>query len=270
MAKKSKQKFTGKINGVNYTNMEDFQKALKSMTQEEIYSIEYQDYNADGNGNKALAKKQEPTPVYDLNPLFAEMFGAFLEALVGHNRLKPVEQPMDKNDNQKAHAKVQEELITQTKEVKKVEVDELVMEYIFKETTYEFTGGEEDEFELDKFDRFLQKKFNEFEQIDFSTRSGDERSDFLFDLRAPFTDRLKEVTTSINKENDQLKELYVQLSNLENCINVNSVCGFDTSVIEEKYKSVQYEFDVLQNVQNYHRLLKQYFTGIINHIDKQF
>ena len=270
MTKKSEQKFTGKINGVSYANWEDFQKALGSMTKEEIRSIEYQDYQIDVNENEAVVKKHETTPAYDLNTLFAEMFSAFFGALAGHNHLKPVEQPVDENDNQKVYAKVQEEPITQEKEVKKVEVDELVSEYLFNETTYEFTGGEEDEFELDKFDRFLQKKLDEFKQVDFSARSGDELSDFLLDLRVPFMNRVKEVSSSMKQEDDQLRELDVQMANLETCINANTTCGFDTKVVQEKYEAVQHEFDVLQNVQNYHRLLRQYLTCLINHIDQQF
>ena len=90
MAKKSEKKFTGKINGVTYANWEEFQKALESMTKEEIRSIEYQDYQVDVNDNESVVKKL-PTPEYDLNTLFAEMFGAFFGALAGHNRLKPVE-----------------------------------------------------------------------------------------------------------------------------------------------------------------------------------
>jgi hypothetical protein len=274
MTKKSEQKFTGKINGVTYSNFEDFQKALESMTKEEIRSIEYQDYQVDVNENEAVIKKQETTPEYDLNTLFVELCDAFFGALANHNRLKPIEQPTDKNDSQKVQAKVPEEqiqqAIQQAKEVKKVEVDELVSEYCFDETTYEFTGDEEDEFELNKFDRFLQKKFDDFQQVDFSTRSGDELSDFLLDLRVPFMNRGKEVSASINKEDVDLRELDVQMANLENCLNINSVCGFDTTAIQEKYKSVQHDFDVLQNIQNYHRLLKQYLTNIINHIDQQF
>ena len=270
MTKKSEQKFTGKINGVTYANWEEFQKALESMTKEEIRSIEYQDYQIDVNENEAIVKKHEVTPAYDLNTLFAEMFGAFFGALAGHNRLRPLEQPIDKNDNQKAYAKVQEEPIQPKEEVKKVEVDELVSKDIFNETTYEFTGGEEDEFELDKFDRFLQKKLDEFKQIDFSARSGDELSDFLLDLRTPFMNRVKEVSSSMKQEDDQLRELDVQMANLETCINANTTCGFDTTVVQEKYEAVQHEFDVLQNVQNYHRLLRQYFTCLINHIDQQF
>lgn len=273
MTKKSEQKFTGKINGVTYANWEDFQKALESMTKEEIRSIEYQDYQVDIDENEAIVKKL-PAPEYDLNTLFAELFDAFFGALTNHNRLTPVEQPEDKNDSQKVQAKVPEEkiqqAIQQAKEVKKVEVDELVSEYCFDETTYEFTGGEEDEFELDKFDRFLQKKFEEFKQVDFSTRSGDELSDFMLDLRVPFMARVKEVSASINREDTDLRELDVQMANLENCLNINSVCGFDTTAIQEKYESVQQDFDVLQNIQNYHRLLKQYLTNVINHIDQQF
>ena len=269
MTKKSEQKFTGKINGVTYANWEEFQKALESMTKEEIRSIEYQDYQIDVNENEAVVKKQN-TPEYDLNALFAELFGAFFGALVGHNRLKPVEQPVDENDNQKVCAKVQEEPIQPKEEVKKVEVDELVSKYLFNETTYEFTGGEEDEFELDKFDRFLQKKLDEFKQVDFSTRADDELSDFLLDLRVPFMARVKEVAASINEEDDDLRELDGQMANLENCININSVCGFDTKVVQEKYEAVQHDFDVMQNIQNYHRLLRQYLTCVINHIDQQF
>lgn len=269
MTKKSEKKFTGKINGVTYANWDEFQKALESMTKEEIHSIEYQDYQIDVNENEAIVKKQ-PTPEYDLNTLFAELVGAFFGALVGHNRLKQVEQPVDKNDNQKAYAKVQEEPIQPKEEVKKVEVDELVSKYLFNETTYEFTGGEEDEFELDKFDRFLQKKFDDFKQVDFSTRSGDELSDFLLDLRIPFMARVKEVAASISEEDDDLRDLDMQMANLENCINANTTCGFDTTVVNEKYETVKHDFDVMQNVQNYHRLLKQYLTHVINHIDQQF
>lgn len=274
MTKKSEQKFTGKINGVTYANWEDFQKALESMTKEEIHSIEYQDYRVDVNENEAVVKRYEIAPKYDFDALFNELFDAFKEALVGHNRLKPVEQPTNANDNQKAYAKKQEEPITQAKEEPitqaKVSVDELVSEYNFNETTYEFTGGEEDEFELDKFDRFLQKKLENFKQVDFSTRSGDELTNFLFDLRTHFMNRVKEVSASISKEDDKLKEIDVQMANLENCINANTACGFDTSAIEERFETVKREFDVLQNVQNYHRLLKQYLTGVINHIDRQF
>lgn len=274
MTKKLEQKFTGKINGVTYATWEDFQKALESMKKEEIHSIEYQDYQVEVNENEVVVKKQ-PTPEYDLNTLFAEMFGAFFGALAGHNRLRPVEQPIDKKAALSAVVKEEpvqpkEEPVQPKEEVKKVEVDELVSEYNFNETTYEFTGGEEDEFELDKFDRFLQKKLDEFKQIDFSTRSGDELSDFLLDLRVPFIARVKDVSASMKQEDDDLKELDVQMANLENCININSVCGFDTKVVQEKYEAVQHDFDVMQNIQNYHRLLRQYLTCVINHIDQQF
>ena len=274
MTKKLEQKFTGKINGVTYATWEDFQKALESMKKEEIHSIEYQDYQVEVNENEVVVKKQ-PTPEYDLNTLFAEMFGAFFGALAGHNRLRPVEQPIDKKAALSAVVKEEpvqpkEEPVQPKEEVKKVEVDELVSEYNFNETTYEFTGGEEDEFELDKFDRFLQKKLDEFKQIDFSARSGDELSDFLLDLRVPFMARVKDVSASIKQEDDDLKELDVQMANLENCININSVCGFDTKVVQEKYEAVQHDFDVMQNIQNYHRLLRQYLTCVINHIDQQF
>ena len=123
---------------------------------------------------------------------------------------------------------------------------------------------------MDKFDRFLQKKLEDFKQIDFSSRSGDELSDFLLDLRVPFIARVKEVSASINKEEDNLKELDVKMANLETCINANTVCGFDTTAINERYENVKHEFDVTQNVQNYHRLLKHYLTHVINHIDQQF
>lgn len=266
MAKKSEQKFTGKINGVTYTNIEDFQKALDSMAKEKINSIEYQEYQAEVNEKKSDNKKHKIPFEYDLNNLFTEMFDAFLGALAGHNYLKHIEQYIDKNDAKK----LQEGSSPQAKKIKKVEVEELIKEYIFNETTYEFTGGEEDELALNEFDQFLQNKFDMFKKVDFSTRSGDELSDFLLNLRNPFMNRLKEVTVSINKEDEQLKDLYIQMVNLENCINANSLCGFDTAIINAKYKSVQHELDILQNFQNYHRLLKQYFTHVINHIDQQF
>lgn len=270
MTRKSKQEFTGKINGVTYASWEDFQKALDSMNKEEIHSIEYQNYQVDVNENEEVDKKQETTPKYDFNTLFTELFNSFFGALDGYNLLKPVEQSTEKNDNQKAYSEVNEEPIHQEKDVKKVEVDELVSEYLFNETTYKFTGCEEDEFELDKFDRFLKKKFDEFKHVDFSTRSGDELSDFLHDLRVPFMARIKEVVASIHDEENILKELDLQLANLENCINANTTCGFDTTAINERYENVKHEFDVTQNVQNYHRLLKQYLTRVINHIDQQF
>ena len=122
----------------------------------------------------------------------------------------------------------------------------------------------------DYFRQQVTGKITENQKQSATNLTADELSDFLINLRNPFMNRLKEVTVSINKKDEQLKDLYVKMANLENCINACLVCDFDTTIINEKYKSVQHEFDILQNFQNYHRLLKQYFTRVINHIDQQF
>lgn len=268
-------KFIGKINGVEYANREEFYKALGELKPEDIKSISLVEQSTheenmipehlkeSSKPEEKPAKKEERLN-YDANEaveaLF-DLFGAFVKSLQGHN--KPVQKACNCNKNECKEKKVEQPV---EKQIKKPTFDEVMEHFGFKETTYEFTGEERDELELDKFDGLLARRAGEFSEIDWDSFDCDE----LTELREEFAERYTKAGRAYEKIVEEQHKLDNTLAKVERLIDAYRDLDMDTDEAQEKYKNLQQEFDILDNKSNYYELLKHYYAEIIKVIDAQY
>lgn len=252
-------KFIGTINGVQYTNREDFYKALKKLKQNDIKQISYSEQTVE-----TPVENEVETPTQEefkqAIDLFGAIFSSFLGALVGHNALKP--QPSNENDNSNLIEKQPNTAV----EHSQVDFESIANEYIFGETTYEFTGDERDELELDKFDQFLQKKLQTLKNIDFIGPYETE----LVELREKFAADFKRVSDCRNDIDKKLHALDEKLAKTEQLINLTRDLEMPYSEYEAMYKNQQVDFDITENRGNYYGILQQYYRDVVSFIDSLF
>lgn len=266
-------KFIGKINGVEYANREEFYAVLSELKPEEIKSISLVEHSTNDKDmpheEKELSKSEEKTMVnYDTNEAvetLLDLFGSFIKSLKTHN--KPALKTCNCNGNDvwgcdKNDCKERAE---QPKK-KQYSLNELVERFSFKDTTYEFTGGELDELELDKFDGLLSRRSNEFSELDWNGVN----YDALTELREKFAEKYSFVSCSSYKIDEEQHKLDDRLAKIERLIEAYKDLDMNTDKAEEEYKNLQREFDILDNKNHYYELLKSYYAEIIGVIDAQY
>ena len=275
-------KFIGKINGVEYANREEFCKVLGELKPEDIKSISLVEQST--SEEDTPHEEKEPTKPekkelsgYDANETIEtlfDLFGSFVKSLKNHN--KPVQKTCgcDKNElcgcgpDQKTCGCEKND---SEKKTEQQFFNEIVERFAFKETTYEFTGGELDELELDKFDGLLARRAKEFAELDWDSFDLDSFDrDMLTDLREEFAERYSKASRSNEKTLEEQHKLDDRLAKLERLIDAYKDLDMDTDKAEDEYKKLQCEFDILDNKGNYYDLLKHYYAEIIGVIDAQY
>ena len=278
-------KFIGKINGVEYASREEFCKVLGELKPEDIKSISLVAQST--NEEDMPHEEKEPTKPekkelsdYDTNETIEtlfDLFGSFVKSLKNHN--KPVQKTCgcDKTDlcgcdpDQKACACNKNDCKKKTEQTEQQFFKEIVERFAFNETTYEFTGGELDELELDKFDGLLARRAKEFSELDWDSFDLDSFDrDVLTDLREEFAERYSKASRSNEKTLEEQHRLDDRLAKIERLIDAYKDLDMDTYKAEEDYKKFQREFDILDNKGNYYNLLKHYYAEIIGVIDAQY
>lgn len=275
-------KFIGKINGVEYANREEFCKVLGELKPEDIKSISLVEQST----NEAPEKNETPKPEKKellntdanetIETLF-DLFGSFVKSLKNHN--KPIQKTCgcDKNELWACdpdRCDPDQKTCEYEKKDKKTEqqfFNEIVERFAFKETTYEFTGGELDELELDKFDGLLARRAKEFAELDWDSFDLDSFDcDMLTELREEFAERYSKACRSNEKMVSEQHKLDDRLAKVERLIDAYKDLEMNTDKAEEEYKKLQCEFDILDNKGNYYDLLKHYYAEIIGVIDAQY
>ena len=264
-------KFIGKINGVEYASREEFCKVLGELKPEDIKSISLVEQSTNETPEKNETPKPEKKELsgYDANETIEtlfDLFGSFVKSLKNHN--KPVQKTCgcDKNemcgcDSDKKTFGCEEQQF----------FNEIVERFAFNETTYEFTGGELDELELDKFDGLLARRAKEFSELDWDSFDLDSFNyDALTELREEFAARYSKACRSNEKMVEEQHKLDNRLAKVERLIDAYKDLEMDTDKAEEEYKKLQCEFDILDNKGNYYDLLKHYYAEIIGVIDAQY
>ena len=269
-------KFIGKINGVEYASREEFCKVLGELKPEDIKSISLVEQSTNEEDTPHEEKEQTKPEKKELlnqdanetiETLF-DLFGSFVKSLKNHN--KPVQKTCgcdknelcgcDKNDSKKKTEQTEQQFFK-----------DIVERFAFKETTYEFTGGELDELELDKFDGLLARRAKEFSELDWDSFDLDSFDrDMLTDLREEFAERYSKASRSNEKTLEEQHKLDDRLAKVERLIDAYKDLEMDTDKAEEEYKKLQREFDILDNKGNYYDLLKHYYAEIIGVIDAQY
>lgn len=267
-------KFIGKINGVEYASREEFCKVLGELKPEDIKSISLVEQSTNETHEEKEPTKPEKKELLNqdanetIETLF-DLFGSFVKSLKNHN--KPVQKTCGCDPDQKACACKKDDCKKKTEQQEKQFFNEIVEHFAFNETTYEFTGGELDELELDKFDGLLARRAKEFAELDWDSFDLDSFNyDALTELREEFAARYSKACHSNEKMVEEQHKLDDRLAKVERLIDAYKDLEMDTDKAEEEYKKLQREFDILDNKGNYYDLLKHYYAEIIGVIDAQY
>jgi tetratricopeptide (TPR) repeat protein len=260
-------KFIGTINGVKYTDSKQFFNALQEGWKNGmVHSISYS-----ASHTEECAEKQEPVKepsnmnnqneydkfVHD----FTNLFGAFVGALTGHN--KPVNKcTCDRVQTQKSvekHAPVEQ--------AEFFSVDTIVNKYVLKKTTYQFTGTEQDDQELDKFDKYLLEKYIEFQKEDWHLTT----KECLDAIHGYLTCALGEVKKGVDDTAYRLGDIDEKMAKYEKLIEIQETFGDELAQenknTKDRYSNLTKEFDKVEAEQNYYNLLVQYYTNLLEYVD---
>ena len=260
-------KFIGTINGVKYTDSKEFFNSLQEGWKNGmIHSISYSASSTEEHVEKQKQAKEPSNMnnqlVYDkfVND-FTNLFGAFVAALTGHN--KPVnKRPCDRVQPQEFVKKH-----TPAEQAEFFSVDTIVNKYVLKKTTYQFTGTEQDDQELDKFDKYLLEKYIEFQKENWPLAT----KECLNAIRGHLTLALKTVEKGVNDTAYRLDDIDEKMAKYEKLIELQETFGDElaqeNSNTKERYSSLTKEFDKVEAEQNYYNLLVQYYTNLLEYVD---
>lgn len=274
----SNRKFTGSINGKTYKNYQEFLDALALMNDADIKSIQYSEVTEDTHEDthpetdckcKKCQKEIDMTDLNDkqkakvkaldgvLKDIFGvgmtDIFGGFLKATQANNLLQPLKENADEDDN---------EIENEAAEAHFMDEDELEDKYIFPMTSYEFTGTERDDLELDKFDRLLQRRLNEFQEENIAD---DVDLDYLSDR---FKDAFDNVSHKSSETDLNLHAIDVKIAKYEKLLDAQSELGLDTETTKLQLKNLQLDFEKMDAKHSYFELLKKYYTDIVAYLDE--
>lgn len=262
--KNKMDKFIGTINGVQYTDSKEFFNALqKEWNNNSIQSIEYS-----ASRTNEHVEKQEPvkepsnmnSPL-DYDKFFDNIFSAFMGALLGHNR------PVNKRvcDPIQTQAPVEKQEPENKNEF--FSVDAIVNKYVMKQTTYQFTGTEQDDQELDKFDKYLLDKYIEFQKEDLHLAT----KECLDAIKGYFARALFAAEQGKHDTENRLRDIDEKMARYEKLIEIQEEIGDELTQeknsTKERYSSLTNEFDRVEAEQNYYRLLIEYYTNLVNHLN---
>lgn len=241
--------FKGELNGVEFTDEVEFNKVLKNTKEEDIKSVSVKKETVETdneNDEKPVENPVENQKSDDVIDTYSSLFKQLF------NSWKDIFSDTETKETKKSIEEKQ--AVTTAKE--------LLDKYLFKPTTYEFTGGDQDEIELDKFDNLLHKKRDEFSEIDFSKLPIEEADEFI-----------KVITKDYVRVGNAAKELETKLQDYEYKIDkfnaLISTCK-DLGVKYEDYElqrtGLQHRFDIDINKKFYNELLHIYYRDLTNMI----
>lgn len=255
-------KFKGNLNGKEYDNLEEFLTDLENSKKEDNNSVKWEvtssgEYNTDGTKNSA-------------SPLMSIFDGSFTElfenALSGflNDIFSPYYRPNKDIDSKE---KNESKIIADTKENDQhFTSKDFENEFLFRDTTYKFTGTEEDDKQLDDFDRLLSMKLDRFEKIPASIISEND----LKNIRDIVLDQYGHV-----KKN--LKGIDTEISELENTIEayegaIKCFKNSDTSVpenLKEALKNYDDKLVITENRMDYEELRLDYYQSLLDIINEK-
>jgi hypothetical protein len=260
-------KFIGTINGVQYTDSKEFFKALqKGWKNGSVQSIAYS-----ASSTEEPTEKQEPVKEssnmnnqldYDkLVNEFTTLFGAFMNALSGHN--KPVQ--LCSCDRVPTQEPVVKHVPVEPAEF--FSIDTIVNKYVLKKTSYQFTGTEQDDQELDKFDKYLLDKYTEFQKEDWHLATKECLDVICHHLNVFLCAAEKGVDDTACR----LVDIDEKMAKYEKLIEIQDLIGDELTQeqnnTKERYSNLTKEFDKVEAEQNYYNLLVQYYTKLLEHVN---
>jgi hypothetical protein len=260
-------KFIGTINGVKYTDSKQFFNALQEGWKNGmIHSISYSASHEEERVEKQepITAIKEPSNMNEYDKFvheFTNLFGAFMGALTGHN--KPVNKcTCDRIQNQKPVEKH-----TPVEQAEFFSIDTIVNKYVLKKTTYQFTGTEQDDQELDKFDKYLLDKYTEFQKENWHLAT----KEFLDTICSHLNVFLCAAEKGVDDTAYRLRDIDEKMAKYEKLIELQDSFGDELAQenknTKERYSNLTNEFDKVEAEQNYYNLLVQYYNNLLEYID---
>ena len=245
--------FKGTINGVAYTDKGAFYAALKSLKHRNQLHVHVEE----NNEPKQEEKREEPQVHQNYDQLLAQalgmVFGSFLKA----------QNPSlyNKINAQKGQRPLQELPNSQRAPLS---YENLLRKYFFKETTYQFTGGAEDEFHLDQFSGLL-KRLGEQIKSENLTHLNYQQKETLYNLTIR---NYNQIQKNIKVLDEQMHRIDARMASLENILNAYEAAKIvEPGEIQGKYNEAKLKFDIFQNKVNYYRLLLEHCRNIGPYFD---
>lgn len=263
-------KFIGTINGVKYTDSKEFFNALQEGWKNGmIHSISYSTSSTEEHTEKQqpVTAVKEPSNMNNQHEYdkfvheFTNLFGAFLGALTGHNK------PVNKCTCDRVQTQKPVEKHTPVEQAEFFSVDTIVNKYILKKTTYQFTGTDQDDQELDKFDKYLLEKYIEFQKEDWHLAT----KECLDVIHHHLNVFLCAAEKGVDDTTHHLGDIDEKLAKYEKLIELQDLIGDELTQeknnTKERYSNLTKDFDKVEAEQNYYNLLVQYYNNLLEYVD---
>jgi hypothetical protein len=267
-------KFKGTINGVEYTDRKSFFEALKSTRNNGSYQVSLEETRNDGalkespvtiDKKPVEEKKSVNTDRY--NELFNALGGLFISFLKAenptlYNKLAKTAQEKEEQETRRVS---QPSNIAFTYQGSSEEFNRILTKYFFKDTTYEFVGGAEDAFHLDRFAGLLSSRAKE---IACETINLNRAQKKVLYYRA--LSEFSRIQKAIGEIEDTLTVTDRQLAGLERVIDSYKEINFKVpNEISTSYEEQKHAFDILSNRKNYYQMLLEHYRNIGPYFDPE-
>ena len=259
-------KFIAKLNGVEYTDREEFYNAFRATKPEDIKSVSVHETTGDEETKKPEAIKEiTEKDVTDFFNGLTEFFPTFDSLVNAFARLFSEAQKEPEKKAKEPEPKQEPEPKPKTEH--KYTGKEIVEAFSFKETTYEFTGGPKDDAELEKFYSLLDKRITNFKLLSFYQLTEDEK----MYIRCEFEKRVNELTKKHEYVHNEMKRLDESIAKYERLIGLMqelNISAYDA--VERPYAEETLHFDINSKRIEYYKMLIEYYESLISILDTKF
>lgn len=233
--------FKGELNGVEFTDEVEFNKVLKHTKEEDIKSVSIKkEVIEETTEDNKTSEETTEGKIADFSAVFKQLFDSWKDVFSG----VPIEETQ-KKDEQKFTPKTAQEVLDK---------------FLFKPTTYEFTGGEQDEIELDKFDSLLHKKRIEFSAVDNSCFTYEDEEKII----KAITNEYVRVGNLVKDIEAELKDYEYKIDKFTEVVSACKKLNLNYKDYEAQQAELQHKFDVEINRKFYNELLHIYYRDLTN------
>lgn len=274
-------KFKGTINGVEYTDRKSFFEALRNTKNNGKYNVTLSEERNDGALKEApvttrqIAERpenQREVNLNEYNEVFNKLGGFFISFLKAqnpalYNKLAKAAKELTEQEQRKQmpYRAPQPSNDTPAYPGSSVEFHRILEKYFFKETTYTFTGGAEDSFNLDRFADLLANRAKEIRTEKIGLNKAQKRVLYTRTLS-----EFSRITKAIGQIDDSLVVTDRQLAGLEKVLNSYKEINYPIPTdIKTSYDEQKHAFDVLQNRKHYYQLLLEHYRNIGPYFDPE-
>lgn len=261
-------KFKGTINGVEYTNRNEFFDALKEAKSDGNIKVTLSEEQSEEEINKGtqeslrkVLEEENPDNIKENKPSNKNQYKSYENLF---DTLGDLFISFLKTQNNELYKKLIDdsnkyELPKDTANTNYF--NEILTKYMFKETTYVFNGGEEDKIQLRRFHNLLNARHKEIDK---------ENPVFNKSQKKVIYNKILSEMTRLKKQIGKIEDSQIvtdhQLAGLERVINSYKEISYPVPEnIYSAYEEQKTNFNILLNRKEYYSLLSDYYENIITY-----